>query len=162
MRAALLAAMVGGLALVACEPPKDYGQQCRLTRPSFPDGGGIEYLKKDDAAIDPRFDFLANGDPDCEDLVCVRQHGKDYSQIDQGDGNAHGECSTPCIGDEDCGDPAKGLKCSQLAFDQTFLDNLKKNDPATYAQYFGDSASALYCVDPNLPDLSGFSSDGGP
>lgn len=152
--------LAAGLASTACEPPKDYGNQCRLTRPSYPDGGGIEYLKANDTAIDPRFDFLANGDPDCEDLVCVRQAGKDYSQVDS-DGNAHGECSTPCIGDEDCGDPAKGLKCSQLAFDQQFLTNLCQTDPTTCHQYFGDNPGALFCTDPNLPDAQGFSGDGG-
>jgi len=139
-------------ALAACQPPLDYGTPCRLTH-AFADGGGISFVAAGDTSIDPRFDFLANGDPDCEDLVCIRQAGKDYSKIDT-DGNAHGECSTPCIEDADCGDPAKGLQCHQLAFDQAFLNQLCTQDPATCHQAFGDSASATYCTDPNLPDLS--------
>jgi hypothetical protein len=148
------AALLGGLLLAACNPPVDYGQPCQLIRPAFPDGGGIAFIPVGDPEIDPRFDFLSNGDPDCEDLVCIRQAGKDYSAM-EGNGNAHGECSTACIGDSDCGDASLGLTCSQLAFDQEFLDQLRTQDPATYAEFFGDSASAHYCTDPNLPNLTG-------
>jgi hypothetical protein len=151
-RAGLFLAAAASLLIGACNPPPDYGSPCRLTRPSLPDGGGIEFVAVNDSALNPAFDFLANGDPECEDLVCIRQHGKDYSALDT-DQVAHGECSTPCIGDSDCGDPAKGLTCVQLAFDPAFLSGLQQNDPATYNQYFGDSASANYCTDPNLPDL---------
>ena len=152
MRAGLLA-LLAGLLLAACNPPVDYGQVCRLTRPTQADGGGLEYIPADDPALaDADFDFLSNGDTDCEDLVCVRQHGKDFRSNDE-DGMAHGICSTPCIGDSDCGDQASGLVCHQLAFDQAFLDQLRENDPATYEEYFGDSSSPNYCINPNLPDL---------
>jgi len=146
--------MACSLGVWACNPPVDYGNSCRLTRPQFPDGGGIEFIKSGDSAIDSRFDFLSNGDPDCEDLVCIRQAGKDYT-AQETDGNAHGECSTNCLSDDDCGDQAKGLKCTQLAFDQEFLQNLCATDPVTCHEYFGDSTSALYCTDPNLPDSNG-------
>ncbi|MBS2029150.1 MAG: adventurous gliding motility lipoprotein CglC [Deltaproteobacteria bacterium] len=153
-RASLLGMVVCGLGIWGCNPPVDYGNTCRLTRPAFPDGGGIEFIKSgDDAVKNSAFDFLSNGDPDCEDLVCIRQAGKDYS-AQETDGNAHGECSTDCLSDDDCGDPAKGLKCTQLAFDQTFLQNLCSTDPATCREFFGDSPNALYCTDPNLPDLA--------
>ena len=162
-RASLILMAAVGLGLWGCNPPVDYGNSCRLTRPQFPDGGGVQVIPAGDTSIDPRFDFLSNGDSDCEDLVCIRQAGKDYSAQEQAanDQIARGECSTDCTGDEDCGDQARGLKCTQVAFDQEFLQHLCATDPATCQQYFGDSTSALYCTDPNLPDLQGFSSDGG-
>lgn len=155
---ALPLALCGAALLCACNPPKDFGNICRLSRPVGNDGG-LEFIPKDDPSIRSNFDFLANGDPDCEDLVCLRQAGKDYSTPDgtadaTGKLYAHGECSTPCIDATDCGEPARGLTCEKLAFDQSFLDNLKRNDPATYAQYFGDNASALYCTDPGLADVA--------
>ena len=151
MRAGLLA-LLAGLLLAACNPPVDYGQPCRLTRPAYPDGGGIAYIPGNDSQLDSRFDFIANGDPDCEDLVCIRQNNKDYSAQDTAD-NAYGECSTPCIDPSDCGDQSLGLTCNRLAFDPEFMAYLKANDPATYAQYFGDSDATSFCIDPNLPDL---------
>jgi len=159
MRAGFLA-LLGGLLLAACNPPVDYGNPCRLTRPNG--DGGLAFIPLDDPAIaqGSGFDFLATGDSDCEDLVCIRQKGKDYSQFDDGDPAddgtklAHGECSTPCTDDTDCGDQARGLTCTQLAFDPAFLEQLKTNDPDTYKKYFGDSASANYCIDPTLADLS--------
>jgi hypothetical protein len=159
MRAGLIAVCGAALLATACNPPKDYGNLCRLTKASAGGDGGVDYILKDDAAVKPGYDFLANGDPDCEDLVCLRQAGKDYGTADGApfaDGKlyAHGECSTPCTADADCGEPARGLTCTKLGFDQAFLDNLKRTDPATYNQYFGDVASAYFCTDPGLPDVT--------
>lgn len=148
------AALLGGLLLVACNPPVDYGKPCRLTRPTLPDGGGIEFIPGGDPAIDYRFTFLANGDSDCEDLVCIRQDHKDYSALDTPK-NAYGECSTPCLEDSDCGDQSLGLLCQPPAFDQEFIDQLCSTDPATCSQYFGDTSASKFCIDPNLPNYDG-------
>lgn len=148
----VLGVLAGAAMLVACNPPSDIGNPCRLTRAA--DDGGVDFIPVGDSAIDPRFDFLANGDPDCENLVCVRQAGKDYSAQESGDNLARGLCSNSCIDATDCGDQSRGMVCQQLAFDQAFLDNLKNSDPATYQQYFGDSASSTYCIDPTLPDIA--------
>ena len=159
MRAGLIAVCGAALLATACNPPKDFGNVCRLTKPSAGGDGGVDYIFKDDPTVKSGFDFLANGDPDCEDLVCLRQAGKDYATADaapdsEGKLYLHGECSTPCIDNTDCGEPARGLQCVKLAFDQAFLDNLKRTDPITYNQYFGDVASALFCTDPGLPDVT--------
>jgi len=135
MRAPFLALMLAG-----CSTAPDVGKPCRLTRPA---GAGVAFIRSNDPTLDARFDLLSTGDAECADLACLREAGADFSALD-GDGNAHGVCTSPCVEDADCG----GLRCQQLAFDPAFLERLRQTDPATYQRAFGDGASALYCVSP--------------
>jgi hypothetical protein len=133
----------------SCSESTDLGNPCRLMKPTG--DGGLVPISVGDTIINNNFDFLSTGDSDCEDLICLRIHGPDggvNTAYDDSDGIAHGSCSTGCIDKTDCGESSKGLVCQQLSFDQKFLDQLKSADPATYQEYFGDQATATYCVDP--------------
>jgi hypothetical protein len=142
--------LLAALALTAvagCKETTDLDAPCRLMEPAD-DQGNLKPIMANDSRINPAFDFLSSGNSDCENLVCIRLHG-DPSKYDDSDGTAHGKCSGTCIDKGDCGEPEKGLDCRALSLDQKFLDDLKKNDPTTYQQYFGDIAGSLYCVNPN-------------
>lgn len=143
--------LLGLLAFGGCKEATDFGAPCRIMVPKG--DGTLEVVKSNDPRIDPRFDFLSSGNSDCENLLCLREAGVDYGESDA-DGNAHGICSTPCIDVTDCGEPEKALDCQKLGFDQEYLDKLKQADPKTFADYFGESASATYCIDPNAKKLS--------
>lgn len=161
----LAIAIVGFATLIGCSLPTDLDNPCRLSVPDPNNDGGVVFISTNDPIVTatdstgaltfPQFDFLSSGDPDCEDLICIRMANPATGFYDDSDGIVHGRCSNNCIIDQgtnkssDCGEAEKGLVCQQLSLDQTFINSYCSSDPADCSSIFGsDDPSATYCVDP--------------
>ncbi len=151
-----------GLVLaVACNVRSDLDDPCRMIVPDTSVDGGYRMLLASAFASDAGSDFLSTGDPDCEELVCIRRGNAAPGFYDDADGVAHGRCSVSCIPDRaggessNCSGASVPLQCARLGLDQATLDSFCASDPASCQSLLGSDPSATYCVDPQAVASTG-------
>ncbi|MHB1845229.1 MAG: adventurous gliding motility lipoprotein CglC [Deltaproteobacteria bacterium] len=136
---------VGPLALAlfaACSPPSDIGSPCLLRQAD----GGV-WL----SAQSPTDDYLYQGSPQCQNLVCLRPAG---SPLDAGYGICSNICtptspSNPNSPSEDCGGSSSGYVCRTIALDPAFIQAVEQADggQALLDAYLG-GPNADFCTTP--------------
>lgn len=139
MRPPRLAPVLAPLALVAllagCQSP-DVGQRCRI-----PNAQQAVHPTPD--AITG--DYLENGNPVCDNLVCIISPVVEGGRYNTCAGEFCGYCSKPCVSDQDCFRSETGLACRQMVLDEAFMNSL---DPALRERYLADIQFSSYCAVP--------------
>jgi hypothetical protein len=143
-----------------CSVTTQLGAECVLVRKATQQEqeqtGRKSISIKESELIDGQ-DYVSFGALDCDELelTCVRDANHPRSST-TGDADARGYCSQACVegssacevlGDEvAAGVQGRPMTCRSLALDQASLDALKKSDPVTYRQTFGENSSAFFCA----------------
>lgn len=135
--------LVGFLYTAGCKPETDIGQACRMTKPCKP---GPTCPIAESEMSDPSQDYLSLGVSECDDLVCVRTANSGAEE----NGEGYGYCSKSCIDSTDCEYDYEGNKngfgCQQLLLSESYMQQLRENNPEAYDRVFGSGASSKYCV----------------
>ncbi len=129
----------------ACSPPSDIGQPCLLRQRD----GGV-WL----SAQSQSDDFLYQGSPQCQNLVCLRPAA---SPLDAGYGLCSNICtpsnpSSPNSPSEDCGGASSGYVCRTITLDPSMIQTIEQQDggQALLNEYLG-GPNAEYCTTPTTP-----------
>jgi hypothetical protein len=168
---ARLALLVGAaLMLGGCEIKSDIGKGCVLVRKAteqelkdHPELGKTRGMMESELRAGQ--DFISFGAVECEDLICVRDGDFDPELAAGSDLTktaAKGYCSKACLADslqnscvvtdpEAVASVKDRMACRALLLDQKALEDLKANDPTTYANTFGDNNSPSFCAATPLP-----------
>jgi hypothetical protein len=140
-----------------CEVTTQLGKPCVLvrkpTQAELEAEQGIRSKPVLEGEIAPKQDFISFGSTDCEDLICVRDAEAPRAQ----DPNAHaqGYCSQECVeGSSSCEVTDTSvdetlrnrMTCRSLLLDQASLERLKRDDPVTYRNTFGETNSPYFCA----------------
>jgi hypothetical protein len=163
---ARLALLMGAVLLCGgCEVSSDVGKPCVLVRKATqtekqqqPELGETRSIME--SQLKAGQDFISFGSVECEDLVCVRDANYDPNLAAEADLTkvaAKGYCSKACVVDplqNSCpvttsdAEPgvASRMSCRALLLDQQALDDLRRDDPATYRATFGDNNSPYFCA----------------
>jgi hypothetical protein len=138
-----------------CEVTTQLGKPCVLVKkPSAEEEAqGIRSKPVLESEIAPKQDFISFGSTDCEDLICVRD--AESSRDPDPNAAAQGYCSQECVeGSSTCevtdSSVPESLRtrmtCRSLLLDQASLERLKKDDPVTYRNTFGETNSPYFCA----------------
>jgi hypothetical protein len=142
-----------------CSVTTQLGAECVLVRKATQaeqDATGRKAISIKESELIPGQDYVSFGALDCDELelTCVRD--ANHPRSSSGDADATGYCSQACVQNssscEVLGDSvAAGLQgramtCRSLALDPATLENLKRTDPVTYRQTFGENSSAFFCA----------------
>lgn len=121
--------------LSGCQSP-DVGQRCRI-----PNSTSAVHP----TPADIRGDYLENGNPVCDNLVCIISPVVDGGRYNTCEGEFCGYCSKPCVSDQDCFRSETGLACRQMVLDVAFMESL----PLELRQkYLADIQFSSYCAVP--------------
>ena len=133
--APLAALALAGL-LSGCQDP-DVGQRCRVPRDP------LAQASPTPATITG--DYLENGNPACDNLVCIVSPTVPGGRYNDCPGGECGYCSKPCVSDTDCFRSETGLACRQMVLDEAFMNSL----PADLRErYLADIQFSSYCAVP--------------
>ena len=143
-----------------CSVTTQLGAECVLVRKATADeeaATGRKAISIKESELIEGQDYISFGALDCDELelTCVRDANHPRSSA-TGEADARGYCSQACVQNssscEVLGDSvAEGLRdrpmtCRSLALDPATLENLKRTDPVTYRQTFGENSSAFFCA----------------
>ena len=138
----LCAVLLSFASTVACSPPSDLGHPCVMRQAD----GGVWT-----SAASGSDDYLYQGTPQCENLVCLRPAA---SPLDAGYGLCSNSCTPQSPADpnslsDDCGGKASGLVCRGITLDPAFIQQIEAEDggQALLNQYLG-GANTAYCTTP--------------
>ncbi|MBI5546601.1 MAG: adventurous gliding motility lipoprotein CglC [Deltaproteobacteria bacterium] len=154
---------LAALALTACSATTDLGQTCKMTKPCKEAGctKPVNILQSE-VEKNTGLDYVALGSAECDDLVCIRTANSlnpDPVCPNEGDTTcpaservAMGYCTSGCLDEANCRPDFQGksdtMQCNQLLLSDSYLNQLKTEDPDTYNRVFGSGASANYCILP--------------
>lgn len=152
-RIALVSAL-GVVVAAGCTPPTGLNIPCTLVKKN-PDGGsGSVFITEAEIQANASRDVISFGAVECEDLVCVREGGKELKGV--ATEPVTGWCSRPCLetaanacpsnNPQDDKNPASAFACRKLLLDEAALAGLRTADPGAYKKYFGDTTSPFFCA----------------
>lgn len=152
-----LAIFLSAAALLAsgCDVTTQLGVPCVLVKrdPTSDSTTGVRSTPVLEGEIAENQDFISFGSTDCEDLICVRD--ADAPRDSDPNAPAQGYCSQECVaGSSSCEvtdtsvDEAlrNRMACRPLLLDQASLERLKRDDPVTYRNTFGETNSPYFCA----------------
>jgi hypothetical protein len=148
-----------------CSVTTQLGAECVLVRKATQqeqDATGRKSVSIKESELIEGQDYVSFGALDCDELelTCVRDanHPRDTEpgSAAAATTDARGYCSQACVANSSIcevlsDDVAAGVRgrpmtCRSLALDQASLDALKRSDPVTYRQTFGENSSASFCA----------------
>ena len=168
LRHFLLGTLLLGATLFACTST-DLGAPCNMVK-ALPDGGVTDVVVGD---LSAGKDFISFGATECDDLICVVDHGSASLQLSQAqrdagtslDSAAVGYCSAACVqgNNSTCSPqandqqniPGLAMTCQELVLDQALINAICQSDPVSCQEYFGSNRGSFFCA-------RGTPLDGGP
>jgi hypothetical protein len=148
-----------------CSVTTQLGAECVLVRKATAEeeaATGRNSVSIKESELIAGQDYVSFGVLDCDELelTCVRDasHPRDTepgSPAAAGT-DAKGYCSQACVANSSAcevlsdnaaaGVQGRTMTCRSLALDPQSLENLKRTDPVTYRQTFGENSSAFFCA----------------